>query len=317
MQTKIEKQPKSTIKMTVVIENSAVKDFYEKEVSHAVEHVEIQGFRKGTAPKEMVIEKVGNSRLYGDTINSLLQHYYPQALKENHLNPISNPKVDIKEFDISKDLEFTAEFAVRPEVKIGDYKKALKDYYKEKTEKLEAAKLEKSKEEGDDKKEEQEHDHHHDHVHIGSNEVIDILIKETKTEVSDILLEEETDRMMTRLVEQLETIKLPLDKYLEAQGKTAEELRKEYNDMSEKNIKAELVMAHLIEVEKIETTDEEIDEMISAIGDPTLGEKLEDPVQRLYIKNILQKNKLLTKLIEEVEGPNFHGNHEHKEKKDE
>ena len=128
MQTKIEKQPKSTIKMTVVIENSAVKDFYEKEVSHAVEHVEIQGFRKGTAPKEMVIEKVGNSRLYGDTINSLLQHYYPQALKENHLNPISNPKVDIKEFDISKDLKFTAEFAVRPEVKIGDYKKALKDY---------------------------------------------------------------------------------------------------------------------------------------------------------------------------------------------
>ena len=102
MQTKIEKQPKSTIKMTVVIENNAVKDFM-KEVSHAVEHVEIQGFRK-ECPKRNGNRKVGNSRLYGDTINSLLQHYYPQALKENHLNPISNPKVDIKEFDISKDL---------------------------------------------------------------------------------------------------------------------------------------------------------------------------------------------------------------------
>jgi len=122
---------------------------------------------------------------------------------------------------------------------------------------------------------------------------------------------------MTRLVEQLETIKLPLDKYLEAQGKTAEELRKEYNDMSEKNIKAELILAHLIEVEKIDATDEEVDEMVSAIGDPAVGEKLKDPVQRLYIKNVLQKNKLLTKLIEEVEGPNFHGNHEHKEEKNE
>jgi FKBP-type peptidyl-prolyl cis-trans isomerase (trigger factor) len=310
MKTQIEKLPKSTMKLTVTVENSAVKDFYEKEVVKAVSNTEIQGFRKGTAPRDMVIEKVGNSRLYGDTLNEVLQHFYPQALKENKLMPVSNPKVEIKEFDIEKDLEFTAEFAIRPEVKVKDYKKALKDYYKEKTEKIQKEKLEKLKK-GELKPEESGEDHH-DHVHIGPNEIIDVLLKESEVEMSDILIDEETDRLMTRLMEQLDTIKLSIDKYLKAQEKTADDLRNDYKKLAENNIKAEFVLSHLITVENVEVTDEEIDEMVSAAGDPSVTEKLEDPMQRLYIKTILQKNKLINKLIEDTQGP-----HEHKEKKDE
>ena len=310
MKTQIEKLPKSAMKLTVIVENSSVKEFYEKEVTKAISAVEVQGFRKGLAPRDMVIEKVGNSKLFGDTINEVLQHFYPQALKEHKLMPVSNPKVEIKEFDIEKDLEFTAEFAIRPEVKVKDYRKALKDYYKEKTDKFQQEKLEKLKK-GELKPEEDGEDHH-DHVHIGPNEVIDILLKDSEVEIADILLEEEADRLMSRLLEQLETIKLPLDKYLKAQEKTAESLRSDYVKMAENNIKAEFVLSHLITVENIEVSDEEIDEMVKAAGDPSIGEKLEDPMQRLYIKTILQKNKLIGKLIEDTQGP-----HEHKEEKNE
>ena len=294
------------MKLTITIENPVVKEFYEKEVSKAVENTEIEGFRKGSAPKEMVINKVGTSHLYGDLIDNLLQTYYPQALKENKIMPVSNPKVEIKEFDIEKDLEFTAEFATRPEVKMGDYKKALKDYYNDKTDRLQIEKLEKLKK-GELKPEKETEEHNH--VHIGANEVIDVLLKESQVEIADILIEEETDRLMTRLMEQLETIKLPVEKYLKAQEKTADSLRQEYNTASEKNIKAEFVLAHLILEEKIEVDDKEIDDMINSIGDKDIGEKFSDPMQRLYIKTILQKNKLISKLIEETEGEK----HEHKQ----
>lgn len=310
MKTQIEKLPKSAMKLTVTVENSSVKEFYEKEVTKAISEVEVQGFRKGSAPRDMVIEKVGNSKLFGDTINEVLQHFYPQALKEHKLMPVSNPKVEIKEFDIEKDLEFSAEFAIRPEVKVKDYKKALKDYYKEKTDKLQQEKLEKLKK--GELKPEEDGEGHHDHVHIGPNEVIDILLKESDVEIADILLEEEADRLMSRLLEQLETIKLPLDKYLKAQEKTAEGLRSDYVKIAENNIKAEFVLSHLIAVENIEVSDEEIDEMVKAAGDPSIGEKLEDPMQRLYIKTILQKNKLIGKLIEDTQGP-----HNHEEEKNE
>jgi len=311
MKTQIEKMPKSTMKLTVTVENNIVKEFYEKEVKKAVEETEIQGFRKGTAPRDMVIGKVGNSKLYGDTINEILQTYYPQALKENKVMPVSNPKVEIKEFDIEKDLEFTAEFAVKPEVKMGDYKKALKEYYKEKTEKKKIENLEKLKKgELDIEKE------GHEHVHIGANEVIDVLLKESEVEIADMLIEEETDRLMSKLLEQLETIKLPLDKYLKAQEKTADDIRADYTKIAENNIKAEFVLSHLVEAEKIEVSDEEIDEMINAAGDPAVAEQMKDPMQKLYIKTILQKNKLLNNLIEETQGPHNH-DHDHEEEPDE
>jgi FKBP-type peptidyl-prolyl cis-trans isomerase (trigger factor) len=305
MKTQIEKLPKSAMKLTVTVENSKIKEFYEKEVNKAVENTEIQGFRKGTAPKDMVIEKVGESRLYGDTINEVLQVFYPQALKEHKVVPVSSPKVEIKEFDIDKDLEFTAEFAVRPEIKMGDYRKALKKYYEEKKEKVKKEKLEKLKKgELDVEKE------GHEHVHIGPNEVIEVLLEEAKLEVADMLTEEEVERQMGNLTKQLQTIQLPLEKYLQAQNKTEEQLKNDFKESAEKNIKAEFVLSHLIKEENIEVDDSEIDEMINAAGDPAVAEQMQDPMQKLYIKTILQKNKLLTKLIEETQGPHDHG-HNH------
>jgi trigger factor len=300
MNTKIEKLPKSTIKLTVILEKEKVKQSYEKILEEAVKNTEIEGFRKGTAPKEMVKDKHGVSNLYGEAINDLLQTYYPQALKENLLMPVSNPKVEIKEFDLEKDFEFSAVFAIKPEVKVKDYKKALKDYYKDKLEKSEKDKAEKLKK--GEKIEET-------HVHIGANEIIDILLKESEVEVADMLVEEETDRVLSRLMDQLKTINLSVENYLKAQNKTAESLRKEYDEMSIRNIKAEFVLSHLLKEENIEVTDKEIDDMIGAVGDKGIGESFKDPMQKLYIKTILQKNKLISKLIEETEGENHH---EHK-----
>ncbi|KKS60358.1 MAG: trigger factor [candidate division WWE3 bacterium GW2011_GWF2_42_42] len=132
MQTKIEKLPKATIKITVTVDNDAVKKAYEKTLDNAIKTTTVEGFRPGTAPKDMVKEKIGQSKLFGDAINDILETYYPQALKENLVSPVSNPKVEIKEFDLEKDLEFTATVAVRPEMKIGEYKKKLKEKFDQK-----------------------------------------------------------------------------------------------------------------------------------------------------------------------------------------
>ncbi|MFH1899136.1 MAG: trigger factor [Patescibacteria group bacterium] len=305
MKTNIEKLPKSTIKLTITLENDKVKESYDKILNKAIQNTEIEGFRKGTAPKEMVKDKIGVSTLYGDALNDLLQTYYPQALKENHISPVSNPKVEVKEFNLEKDLEFSATFAVRPEVKMKDYKKALKAYYEEKKEKTEKENIKDTKKTDEkpkeDKKEESK-DEHKNHVHLGPNEIIEVLLRQSEVEIADLLIEEETDRMLAKLMDQLKSINLSVEKYLAAQNKTAESLRKEYDLSSEKNIKAEFVLSHLINEEKIEVTDKEIDDMIGAIGDKALGEKMNSPMERLYIKTVLQKNKLIQKLIEETEG---------------
>jgi FKBP-type peptidyl-prolyl cis-trans isomerase (trigger factor) len=297
MQTKIEKLPKATLKITITVEVDKVKEAYEKVLDKAVQDTEVEGFRKGTAPRDMVKVKVGVSNLYGDVINDLLQKFYPQALKENLISPVSNPKVEIKEFDLEKDLEFVATVAVRPEIKIGEYKKELKSRYDEKV-------VQHNKENEEKLKKGEKLDDAH--IHLGSNDVIETLLKNSEVEIANILLDEETDRLMSRLVDQLQAIGLSMESYLKSQDKTAEQLRTEYIKIAEQNLKAEFVLNKLVDDEKVDIEDKEVDDMISAVGDEKTKDRLKDPMQRLYIKTILQKNKLISKLIEETEGENHH-----------
>ena len=301
MKVTVDKKPKSTIELQITIENSKVKESFDKILDKAVEETTIEGFRKGKAPKELVREKVGLNALYGDVINDLLQTFYPQALKENLIIPVANPRVDIKVFDIDKGLEFTATVATRPEVKIGEYKGMIKDSFEKR--------LEQKKKENEEKiKNGEKMDEAH--VHISPNEVIDALIKTAELEVSDLLIDEETDRMMSRLIDQAQSIGLSIDQYLKAQNKTTEQLRKDYNDIAEKNLKAEFVLGKLVVDNKIEVTDEEIEETMRAAGYENVEERMKDNIEKFYIKSILQKNKLLSSLIEELEGEHHH---EHKE----
>ena len=52
----------------------------------------------------------------------------------------------------------------------------------------------------------------------------------------------------------------------------------------------------------VKTVQSEIEAAITATGDPQIIEQMRDPMEKLYIRNVLQKNKLITKLIEEVQG---------------
>ena len=83
--------------------------------------VNIPGFRKGKVTKEVFIKKYGVESLYYDAINDLLQTEYPKVLKDNKLEPIINPNIDVLEVcDHCCKIKFT--ITTRPEVKIKKYK---------------------------------------------------------------------------------------------------------------------------------------------------------------------------------------------------
>ncbi|MBI2414509.1 hypothetical protein HYV31_01515 [candidate division WWE3 bacterium] len=281
MQVKLEKQPKSTFKLEVVVPVAKVKEMYAKVLAEMAKNAQLAGFRKGQAPVSLVEEKANKSELYGEVVNKLLEVFYPQAVKENNLAPISNPKVEIKEFEPTKDFEFVATIATNPELKIKEYKKLLKKRFEE------------------IKDAHKEHDHA---VHLTPDEVVKILIDLTEIEIADLLIEEEINRMFSRMVQQIQAMGMSVEDFLKSQNKTVEQLSSEYKKNAEESLKAEFIFAHLIKEENLVITDNEIEEMIAAVGDKGMMEKLKSPVQKVYIKSIIAKNRLLTKLIEEAEG---------------
>ena len=82
----------------------------------------IQGFRKGHAPKEVFLKKFGIESLYMDSVDEALNIAYPKALEKEKLTPACEPKVDIKGIDESH-VEFEFTIITKPEVKLSSYKK--------------------------------------------------------------------------------------------------------------------------------------------------------------------------------------------------
>lgn len=297
MNVKIEKLPKSQLKLNITVDKKEVKETYNKILEQAVQDTEVDGFRKGKAPKDKVEEKLGTDKLYGNVINQLLQKHYTQALKENHIHPMSNPKVEIEEFSLDKDFEFIATVAIKPDIEFKDYKKALKKHLEEKNKEVKKANAEKLK-----KGEKIEMDH----AHLHPNEVVEVVSENAKLEIPDILVEEETNRLIARLVDQVLAAGMKVEDYLKSQGSDMDKLKENYEKIAEQNIRAELVLNELIDVEKIKVSDEEVDTAIGEVEDENTREQLNNPVQKVYIRTILEKQKLLDHLIKEIQGEHKH-----------
>lgn len=81
----------------------------------------IDGFRKGTAPKEMFIKKYGIEVLYNDAVDEAINTKYGKAIIDSKLVPIIEPRIDIKKIS-DTNFAFSITIITKPEVKLGEYK---------------------------------------------------------------------------------------------------------------------------------------------------------------------------------------------------
>ncbi len=291
----MKKPAKSMVELKITIPADVVAQTRHEVLVDFAKTTGVKGFRKGNAPLELVEKALDAGKINGEVVNRLLQKYYVQALKEKDIHPVANPKVDILKFGNGAEFEFRATIAVKPDVKLGDYKKALKKKLKAKKDEVQKAK-EQALKEG------KPLDKVHDHLH--AEEIIETIAESAKMELPEMLVDSEVDRYMARLVDQMRAINMDITQYLEAQHKSAEDLRAEYAETARKNLEAEFALMEAIKQEGIEVTDAEIEEAARASGSEDTSKLLLDETNRWYIRSILEKNKLLMKLIDELEGKN-------------
>ena len=123
MQVKVEKSDKNNeMKLEFTVEAKKFTDAMQKIFNHNAKYFSIPGFRKGKAPMNIVEKYYGAEIFYEDAFNDLFSEVYPEAIKENKLEVMTKPDVDIKQMEKGKDLEFTVTVGVKPEVKLGNYK---------------------------------------------------------------------------------------------------------------------------------------------------------------------------------------------------
>ena len=113
---------KNEVKLTFNIEAEKFEEAMKKVYSKTAKYFNIPGFRKGKAPMQLVERQYGSAIFYEDAFNELVPDIYDEAIKENKIEAVSRPSIDIVQMEKGKELIFTATVDTKPEVKLGKYK---------------------------------------------------------------------------------------------------------------------------------------------------------------------------------------------------
>lgn len=122
MSTNFEKISSNKVKLTFVVPaedfDKALNQAYLKDRSK----INVPGFRKGKAPRAVIERMYGEGVFYDDALDAIFPALYAEAIKEHNIDVVDRPQVDVQEIGAGKELKFTAEVFVRPDVTLGEYK---------------------------------------------------------------------------------------------------------------------------------------------------------------------------------------------------
>jgi len=269
-----------TLELTITIPWQRVNETYKESLNHLAEKVTIKGFRKGKAPSKIVEEKIGKQEIFEETLKEILPKIYLEAVKEHQIQPIVNPQITVNSLEENKDWQIKATTCELPKAELGSYKEDVKK----------ALAAEKIWTPGKDQKVTEENESQK------LEKIFKTLTQTVKISIPTILLEDEVNHMLSRLIDQTAKLGLTVEQYLTSVNKTTEQIKKEYQNQAEETLKLELILSAIADEEKIQVTDDEIQKMIEVIPDQQTKESFQTPEQKVYLKQLLRKRHVIDNL---------------------
>ena len=423
MNCKVEKTKNANeVKLEITVEAEKFDEAIKKVYFKSAKYFNIPGFRKGKAPMQIVEKYYGKEIFYEDAFNEVAGEALEEAVKENKLEVVSRPDIEVTQIEKGKDLVFTAIMQTKPEAELGKYKgieikkieynvtdediehelghmqehnsrlisiedrpvesgdiatidfegfvdgkafeggkaegheleigsntfipgfedqvigmkideeKDIKvkfpdEYFskdlagKDATFKVKVHEIKKKelpelddefakdvsefdtlKELKESIKEKQQKQNDDKAKYETQEAVIKAVCENMKVEIPSGMIETEIDNMIKDIEQRLSYQGLKLDQYLQMMGKKQEDMRKEYEPQAIEGIKSRLALEAVIKAEKIEATDEEVDEKLKEMaknyGKENDEEFLKNENVRNYIKEGLASEKAIDFLVE-------------------
>lgn len=273
----LQKLDDGTIKLTILMPAGAIKKTWEEIVDESVKKANISGFRTGKAPKEMVEDKIDKEKVREEVLKKLLPQYYVEAIRENNLKPILNPKIHVENIEEGKDWQFTALTCEMPKVDLGNYKQNIQNITVKG--KIVVPGKEKPFDSAQDKPE------------VKFDDIVGALLDGVTVNIPKILIDQEVERLLSQTLDEVKKLGLSLDQYLASTGRTPKTLRTEYEKKAENDIKFEFALQQIAEKENITVDEKEIEEAIQKAKDENERKNLE--TNRYLLASILRQQKTL------------------------
>ena len=269
MKSQLTRSEDSTITLKITVPWSEVKKTQEEVLVEMAKNADLPGFRKGKAPKKIVEENLDKTRVREEVLRHVLPKAYIDAVKEHNLKPIIDPKVHVKPLEDEKDWEFEAVTCEEPKVDLGDYKTKVKSVTAK-------SKIIVPGKESEGPK---------------LDDVIKALLEAVSVKLPKILVDYETDKLLSQTLDEIKKLGLTLDQYLASTRKNAEMLRLEYEGKALNDLKLEFALRKVAEAEKITVGDGDLQKTIDKAK--TEEEKKNLTNNKYLLASILRQQKTL------------------------
>ena len=122
MATTFEKLSSNKVKLGFIVAPEKFDEGLKKAYNKLKGRINIPGFRKGKAPMRVIENHYGEGVFYEDALDAIFPEIYQAALKEHDVHVVDRPEIDVEQIGRGKELKFTVEVFVRPDVELGQYK---------------------------------------------------------------------------------------------------------------------------------------------------------------------------------------------------
>jgi trigger factor len=121
MKSAVETLGPTRVKLTVEVPFEELEPAVTAAYRKVGQQIRVKGFRPGKVPPRIIDQQVGRAPVLEEAINEAVPGFYGDALRENEIEIIGHPEIDVTEFEDGEKLVFTAEVDVRPEIELPEY----------------------------------------------------------------------------------------------------------------------------------------------------------------------------------------------------
>ncbi len=121
MKSSVEQLSDTRVKITVEVPFAELKPEIDQAYAALAHQVQVPGFRKGKAPRQLIDARFGRGPVLEQVVNDMLPTRYGQAIEEHNIKAIGQPEVEVTKIEDGETVEFTAEVDVRPEITLPDF----------------------------------------------------------------------------------------------------------------------------------------------------------------------------------------------------
>ena len=279
----IKKLEKSIIEIESSIPAEIWAGYKKQALKNINENIEIDGFRKGMIPENILINKIGEMRVWEEMAELALSRAYAEIIIDNKIDAIGKPEIHITKIAKDNPLEFKAITAVIPEVKLPDYKKIAHEKIKEHLKEFEKETKKDKESKMDDEK-----------LRISIVEAIGLA---SKVDLPELIVKSELNRIEAQFKFDIEQMGVKLEDYIKHANKTLEDIHKEWRPHAENRAKWQLVLNQIAKIENLNPSVEEIEAETNHILEHHKNANREEVI--IYAETVLKNSKVL-KFLEEI-----------------